>query len=271
MRLLQRRAVVTAIGGTLITDTLALVVLVVVLQLAANNGTADPGPWWLPIGLLAVLAATSWRLVPWGSSRFLARRNLRRAEKALFVLATVLLLSSVAQVIGTEKILGAFLAGLCLNRLLKEQQPELLEHLEFVGRMLFIPFFFLETGMRLELEVFTGAPTIWGLAALLLLLVLAGKAAASWLTGHLYAYSRASRALMIGLTTPQAAATLAVTVSASQAGLFGEEVVDAVILVIFITCLLGPLLTRFSGNRLEEIPGAEETEDGRQPPPVAPR
>ncbi|MBX3468461.1 MAG: hypothetical protein KF878_16435 [Planctomycetes bacterium] len=59
------------------------------------------------------------------------------------------------------------------------------------------------------------------------------------------------RLLVAGLTAPQAAATLAVTVSARRAGLLGEEVVDAVSLLIFATCLAGPLLTRAAGRRLE--------------------
>lgn len=55
---------------------------------------------------------------------------------------------------------------------------------------------------------------------------------------------------MIGLTLPQAAATLAVTVTASEAGAFDKRVVDAVVIVILVTCLVGPLLSRFAGKKL---------------------
>lgn len=247
LKLLHHPPVVTAVGGTLITDTLALILLVIVLQTAGQGGDHGTGPWWVALILLALLAAAALSLIPRYGSRFLSR-DLLRAERALAVLAVVLVLASAADMIGTEKILGAFIAGVSLNRPLKEN-PELLEHLEFAGRMLFIPFFFIETGMRLELAVFADASR-WWLAALLLLLVVMGKSLGSWLTGGLFGFSRWSRVLMTGLTIPQAAATLAVTISARRAGLFEQDVVDAVIVLIFITCLAGPLLTRFSGQRV---------------------
>lgn len=248
--LLDRPAVVTAIGGTLITDTLALILLVTVLQLAAEHDPLGLGIWWLPLALLAALTAISLWAVPHVSRRFLAHPELRRAERALFALAVVMLLASVVEVIGAEKILGAFLAGICLNQPLKESE-ELLEHLEFAGRMLFIPFFFIETGMRLDLQVFSQGGT-WLLAMLLVFLVLVGKTAGAWLTGYLFGFSRRSRLLMIGLTVPQAAATLAVTVSARRVDIFDEQTVDAVIILIFVTCMAGPLLVRLTGRQLRE-------------------
>lgn len=248
LKLYDHPPVVTAVGGTIITDTLALVLLVFVLQLSPGGGGDVPGPWWVPLLLLAILAAASLVLLPRYGARFLSR-DLFRAERALFVLAAVLLIASSAELIGTEKILGAFIAGLALNRPLKEN-PELLEHLEFAGRMLFIPFFFVETGMRLELEVFAGHARTWMLAGLLLLFVMVGKTLGAWITGSIFGFSVRSRVIMLGLTIPQAAATLAVTVSASRAGLFDDELVDAVIILIFVTCLAGPLITRFSGRRI---------------------
>jgi Kef-type K+ transport system membrane component KefB len=61
-----------------------------------------------------------------------------------------------------------------------------------------------------------------------------------------------ARATMLGLTIPQAAATLAVTVTAAEAGILGEEIVDAIIIVIFVTCLSGPVLTGWAGKRLAQ-------------------
>jgi len=96
------------------------------------------------------------------------------------------------------------------------ERPELHEHLGFVGRMLFIPFFFIDTGMRIELEVLTGQPWVWAMAGAMIAAVIIGKSAAAWFTGWLYGYSRWDRTLMIGLTLPQAAAALAVTVTAAR-------------------------------------------------------
>ena len=125
--------------------------------------------------------------------------------------------------------------------------------MRFAGRMLFVPFFYVKTGMRLDLAVFGQAAT-WGLAAALLGVVAFGKTAASLISGRLFGYDALERTAVIGLTLPQAAATLAVIVIGAEMDLIGDRVEDAVILVIFLTCLIGPLLTRYSGRRIGERP-----------------
>lgn len=250
--LVERRPIVTAVGGTLLTDTLSLVLLAVAVQTAA--GDAGLVRSLAPLAALAALAAASLYVVPRVARRFFEAGRVRRPEKALFVLAVLMVLSSAAELIGTEDILGAFLAGLCLNRTLRRRK-EFEEHLVFAGRMLFIPFFFVSTGMRLKLDVLTGSARIWMVAGALLLVVLFGKGTAAWLTGRRFGYGATERAAMLGLTLPQAAATLAVTVTAAERGVLGEEIVDAVIVVIFVTCLAGPLLTRWAGRRLKEREG----------------
>lgn len=132
--------------------------------------------------------------------------------------------------------------------------------------MILIPLFFIDTGMRIELDVLTGQLLVWVMAGALIAAVLVGKSAAAWLTGRLYGYSRTDRTLMIGLTLPQAAATLAVTVTASEAGAFDKVVVDAVVVVILVTCLIGPLLSRHAGRKL-----VLENQQGKKSPIQEPK
>ncbi len=150
--LLHRRAVVAAVGGTLLTDTLALVVLAVVIQNVGDerNLLQKLGPL---LWLLVVVVVSLW-LVPRASRRMLEVK-VSPAEQALYVLGVPLGLAVLTRLIGTEDILGAFLAGLCLNRVL-EHRDVLREHVTFVGNMLFIPFFFVSTGMLLEIQVVAG-------------------------------------------------------------------------------------------------------------------
>lgn len=264
LKLVHRRPVVATIGGTLLTDTLALVLLVVVLQSAGGGGEGPGG--YLPLVLLAVLVAAALLVVPRASRWFFERHWAYRAEKALAVLAVLLLLSTAAELIGTENILGAFLAGICLNRSLKAQKA-LLEHVRFVGRMLFIPFFFVETGMRLELDVLLGGGEAWLQAGLLLLAILAAKSAAAWAVGWWFGYRAVARIVMASLALPQAAATLAVAVTALEEGLIDTATVDAIIIVIFVTCLAGPLVTRFAGKQMAGTSApAGEGDDARDRP-----
>ncbi|TXK61064.1 cation:proton antiporter [Alkalisalibacterium limincola] len=249
LQLLGRRPVVAALGGTVLTDTLALVLLAILLQLGGGGDDGRPDQWWMPLLLLTALAALSLTGLPKLARAVFRREWVTPAEKALFALFALLALASTAELIGTEKILGAFLAGLCLNRVLAENE-DTRQHVEFVGRMLFVPIFFVSTGMLLELEVVFGEARVWGIAALLCGVVVVGKAIAAWVIGARYGFSRNGRLMMLVLTMPQAAATLAITVAGQQVGLLEAEVVDAVIIVILLTCSAGPLLTRWIGDRM---------------------
>lgn len=246
--LVERPAVVTAIGGTLVTDTLALLLLAVVVEMRGE------GEWWrtpaVVGGFVAFAAAAIW-LGPRLGKLVFDRPWATRAERALFVLALLLIFAALTELMGLEDILGAFVAGVALNRALNRRE-DLLEHIEFAGKMLFIPFFFISTGMLLELQVIVRGGTAWLLAGLLLGLLLFSKSAASWLAGSMFGYRPLDRVLMIGMTLPQAAATLAVTMTAREADLLGDEVVDAVVVLIFCSCLLGPLAVKLAGGRLRE-------------------
>jgi Kef-type K+ transport system membrane component KefB len=261
--LLDRQPVVTAVGGTLLTDTSALVTLAVVAGMAGRQETGTWG-WLLPLALLALVAVLAWWLVPRVARRLFAMEGASTAEKALFVLAVLLGLASLVELMGAEPILGAFLAGLCLNEPLR-QRPELNEHLTFVGRMVFIPFFFIDTGMRIDAGTLVGDAGVWAMAAGLVAALAIGKAAAAWLVGQHYGYSRNARGLMFSLTLPQAAATLAVTITAARMDLLNERMVDAVILVILLTCLAGPLLTRHTGTIMQRHQPQERRSPVQEP------
>ena len=249
MGLLHRRSVVAATGGTLLTDTLALVLLAVVIQ--THSGVSGvPLHAFGPLLLLALITLLSLILIP-RASRWMVLSRATQAEKALFVLVVLMILASIMELIGTEKILGAFLAGICLNKTLSQREV-LREHIEFVGYMLFIPFFFVSTGMLLNISVFAEKREMWSLAGLLLGLVIFGKSAAALAVGKLFGYSGQDQLLILGLTLPQAAATLAVTITAHSAGIFDDIVIDAVIVLIFITSLAGAFLTQRAGTELSE-------------------
>ena len=246
MGLIHRRPIVAAVGGTLLTDTAALVVLVVVLQL---SGAEDGALGWAgPLVLLALLAVVALLGLPRLARVVFDEREASLAENALFAVAALMTLAALAELIGAKDILGAFIAGIALNRTLAQRQV-LRDHVAFAGRMLFIPFFFVHTGMMLELAVF-GSVAPWAMAGLLVVAIFVGKGGAAWITGGSFGFGWTDRWAMTGMTIPQAAATLAVSTTAEAAGLIDAIVLDAVIVVIFVTCLAGALITRTAALRL---------------------
>jgi len=69
------------------------------------------------------------------------------------VLVLVFLGACLAKLAGIEAIIGAFLTGLALNRLIPRTSP-LMNRIDFVGNAIFIPFFLISVGMLVDYRVF---------------------------------------------------------------------------------------------------------------------
>jgi len=245
--ILKNRAMVTVIGGTLVTDTLALTVLAIVG--GTLDGTPDAMYWLQLFGKLALYAAVVLIAVPRVGRWFF--RNVPSQAPAEFLFLMVVLFGTAwaAELAGAQPIIGAFLAGLTLNRLIPLVSP-LMTRVRFVGNALFIPFFLLSVGMLVDPRVLLAASDVWILAGALTGLVLVGKFAGALAGMLLFRHSIAEGMAMYGLSVPQAAATLAVTFVGLEMGLFGEAIVNAVIVMIVITVFIGPWLVDRFGREI---------------------
>ncbi len=245
--ILKNPAMITVVGGTLVTDTLALTVLAVVAGTMA--GEVDAPFLFALFGVLGLYAVVVLWTVPKVGRWFF--RNVPGQAPAEFIFLMVVLFGTAwaADLAGAEPIIGAFLAGLTLNRLIPLHSP-LMTRVRFVGNALFIPFFLLSVGMLVDPGVLTGSWQVWAVAGTLTVLVHAGKFAGAWGTKAIFGYSRDEGLAMFGLSTPQAAATLAVTFVGLEIGLFGETVLNAVILMILVSVLVGPFLVERFGRAI---------------------
>ena len=246
--LAKNEAVTTAVGATIITDSLALLVLAVVA--GAAEGDLNAAFLGQLLGLLALYVAFVFVVVPrLGRWFFRATAGDDGVPGFVFVLAVVFAVSFLAEVAGVEAIVGAFLAGLALNRLVPEHGT-LMNRLVFVGQALFIPFFLLSVGMIVDLGAFVSDPSAWVTAAVLVGAVMAAKGLAAFAMKALSGYSGDEAWTVFGLTVAQAAATLAAALIGYDLGLFDEAVLNATILMILVTCLVGPWAAERWGRRV---------------------
>jgi Na+:H+ antiporter len=238
-------AVASAVGATVLTDTLALVTLAVVSGSQTESGSGVTILVELAIGF-AVLLVVGLILLPravdaafrvWGSDR---------VARYVVIIVALLFMAMLAQVFGIEGIVGAFFAGLALNRLVPNEGPSM-ERVEFFGAAVFVPVFLVSIGLLLDPSVMFTGETL-KLALWICLVALGGKAIACWLAGFILGFSRPERALMFTLTAPQAAATLAVTLIGFEIGLFGTSVVNAVLVLILVSIVLSALLAERATN-----------------------
>jgi Kef-type K+ transport system membrane component KefB/nucleotide-binding universal stress UspA family protein len=242
----REESVVVAIGGTIFTDIAALVVLALTVGLA-RGGMGPLGAMGLLLKVAAYAALVVLLIQRLG--RPLVRRKVNNdSQLFVLVLLAVFLAALAAELAGVEKIVGAFLAGLAVNGVLPEGRVK--EQVIFVGASLFIPIFFIDLGLLLNLPAFLATLQTSLFAVGLIATLVASKGLAAWWAGRLYRYNGAQMLTLWSLSLPQVAATLAATFVGFRAGLLDEQVLNSVLALMVITATLGPSLTALAMPRL---------------------
>ncbi len=253
----KNRAVTAVFGGILFTDTLALIVLALVVGGHDGGLTAM---LLLDIGLsLLILFGATWIIVGRTARWFFQNFSEESYFEFLFVAVVFFAAASLAELLDIAAILGAFIAGIALNRLIPPGGT-LMTRIEFVGNALFIPFFLLWVGILVDPAVILDGPETLQIAGVIIVVMFVAKFIASQLVGVIKGYDKNERGVMFGLSTGQAAAALAVTIIGVEEGLFSEAVLNAVVLLLLVTAILSPWLTRRASNKLALARDA--TEDG---------
>jgi Kef-type K+ transport system membrane component KefB/nucleotide-binding universal stress UspA family protein len=247
---LHNRAVATSVGATIFTDTAALLALVIVIRAQAGDlGLGFWGGITTALGLL--VAITLWALPRFG--RWFFGEHARSANQR-FIFAVVVLFgaAAVAELGGLEAIIGAFLAGLGMNRLVPEGSA-LMERVDLFGETFFIPIFLLSVGLLIEPAAFAD-PVQVGYAAGFIAVTVVSKFLAAYGSGRWFGWEREEIGAAYSLTVAQAAATLAIVIVGIDAGVVDGEVVNAVVLTILVIALLASWL----GERYApELPHSE--------------
>ncbi len=246
---LQRKLSVTVtVGGTLITDTLALLVLAVIVELHGQESFAWVFLLRLALSFGAFLAVVLIG-VPLVGRWFFRRVGRDGGEQFLFVLLVAFLCGSLSGLAGVEPIIGAFLAGLTLNRLVPPQSA-LMNRVEFVGRHLFIPFFLISVGMVVDPQVFLADRATWVVGGFMVVAVFGTKLVASFAAQCLLGYTRDEGWVIFGLTVTQAAATLAAVMVGVRLEIFDQAVLNGTLMMILATCMVSPWITDYFGRRV---------------------
>ena len=263
----RQRSVSIAVGGTAVTDTLTLLVLAVIS--GVFKGEAGGLFWlWLVVRFV-VLAMLIMYFLP-RVGRWFFRRYDDNVMQYIFVLAMVFLGAGLMELIGMEGILGAFLVGLVLNRLIPHVSP-LMSHLEFVGNALFIPYFLIGVGMLIDVKVIFGGGDALKVAGVMIVVALGGKWIASWLTQKIYRMSVLERELMFGLSNAQAAATLAAVlvgyniILPDGSRLLNEDVLNGTVLLILVTCIVSSFTTERAARKMAMGEAHPEEDRSREP------
>src|SRR5690606_37543193 len=191
--------------------------------------------------------------------RWFFKRYTDNVSQYIFVLVMVYLGAVLSQMAGIEGIIGAFMAGLALNRLIPQTSP-LMNRIDFVGNAIFIPFFLIGVGMLIDYRAFTDLDTVF-VAVVMSVVATGSKYMAAWITQKTFKFSIQERLLMFGLTNAQAAATLAAvlvgynivlgeTATGEPIRLLNDSVLNGTIIMILVTCTIVSFATEKSAKKI---------------------
>lgn len=247
MGISKNQAVAVTVGGTILTDTAVLIILAVIM--GNSQGTLSQ-EWWLTFGVsLTIFSVIMFLIVPRIAKWFFQHLESEKHSHYIFVLSVVFFAAFLAEVAGVEPIIGAFVAGLALNRLIPHSSA-LMNRIEFIGNSLFIPFFLISVGMVVDVSVLFHGPVAWIIAGALSITALFGKWIAALVTQLIFKYSRAQRQLIFGLSSSHAAATLAVILVGYNAGILDENILNGTIILILITCIVASVVTERASKKI---------------------
>jgi Kef-type K+ transport system membrane component KefB len=250
----KNEAVAITVGGTILTDTAVLVLLAIILS--SNSGGLSLAFWMRLAGSLAIFLGIMFWIIPRVTAWFFQKLESEKNSHYIFVLSVVFFAAFLAEISGVEPIIGAFVAGLALNKLIPYTST-LMNRIEFVGQAIFIPFFLISVGMLVDIKVLLNGPTAVIIAVTLSVVALIGKWLAAASTSKIFRYSTNQRRLIFGLSSSHAAATLAVIMVGFQTHIIDENALNGTILLILVTCLVATLVTE---NASRQILTSEEEE-----------
>lgn len=252
-------AVNITVGGTMITDVLSLLVLAVVVGMSQGEvGTA----FWVKLSVSMVLFGLIVLLVFPIIARWFFKNVEDKISQYLFVIVMIYLAALLAEIAGIESIIGAFFAGLALNRLIPHTSS-LMNRVEFVGNAIFIPFFLISVGMLIDFSAFIQSwETLW-VAAIMLVASIGGKYVAAIFTKKTFKLTNDEGQLIFGMSAASAAATLAsvmvgynIIIGETEAGvpirLLNDHVLNGSILLILISCTVSSFVSMASAQRIAE-------------------
>ncbi len=243
----KNEAVTVTIGATIFTDIAALLVLAICL--AIHGGEFSASSLIIQLVMLGVYSAVVLFGIDKAGKEYFRRTGDEESNQFMFILLVVFLASVAAQMINVDKIVGAFLAGLAVNDVVGKSPVE--EKIEFIGSTLFIPCFFVDMGLLLDIPGFITTITTelpFAIAVVGSLFISKFLAAAS--AKFLYRYSWDEAMTMWSLSLPQVAATLAAALAGLNAGLINNSVFNVVIVLMLVTAIAGPVLTARFGRKI---------------------
>lgn len=245
---IKRNKVINVIvGGTIITDTIALLILAIVSE--SVNGQLDFIFWLRFVGYFAFFLLLVFVLIPRLSKWFFKNYDGESGTEYIFVIAMVFLSAVIAEYAHIEPIIGAFFAGLALSKHIPHTSP-LMNRIEFIGNTIFIPFFLITVGMLADLKVLTQGFSLHLIIISLITVALFSKYIAAFVTQKIFRFTKTERNLIFGLSTARAASAIAIILVGFKLNVVNESIMNATIILILFSTLISSFVTQNTARKI---------------------
>ena len=241
-----------SVGSSMMALFMALIVMASIVNSFHGNGGIL---FWLLFILKFVAYCVGLIMVIPRVTRWFLRRYSDAVMQFIFILAVVFLSAALSDAVGLEGIFGAFMSGLILNRFVPKVSP-LMNRIEFTGNALFIPYFLIGVGMLINVRLlFAGSKILWVVFCIVFFGTL-GKAVAAYLAARIFRMSWLAGHMMFGLTSAHAAGAIAMVMVGRRLQvapgeyLFGDEVLNGIVIMILFTCIISTVITERAAQRL---------------------
>ena len=241
-----------SVGSSMMALFMALIVMASIVNSFHGNGGIV---FWLLFILKFVAYCVGLIMVIPRVTRWFLRRYSDAVMQFIFILAVVFLSAALSDAVGLEGIFGAFMSGLILNRFVPKVSP-LMNRIEFTGNALFIPYFLIGVGMLINVRLlFAGSKILWVVFCIVFFGTL-GKAVAAYLAARIFRMSWLAGHMMFGLTSAHAAGAIAMVMVGRRLEvapgqyLFGDEVLNGIVIMILFTCVISTVITERAAQRL---------------------
>lgn len=241
-----------SVGSSMMALFMALIVMASIVNSFHGNGGIL---FWLLFILKFVVYCVGLIMVIPRVTRWFLRRYSDAVMQFIFILAVVFLSAALSDAVGLEGIFGAFMSGLILNRFVPKVSP-LMNRIEFTGNALFIPYFLIGVGMLINVRLlFAGSKILWVVFCIVFFGTL-GKAVAAYLAARIFRMSWLAGHMMFGLTSAHAAGAIAMVMVGRRLEvapgqyLFGDEVLNGIVIMILFTCVISTVITERAAQRL---------------------
>ncbi len=237
-----------AIGGTMLTITLSLLVLAFIRHQQGALSELDQPSTWIVLGKIALTLLLILVIFPKITQRFFKRWS--DPTSGFLIIMTMMVVSAwMADWAGLEGILGAFMCGVAMNKLVPNLSP-VMQRINFVGNNLFVPLFLIGVGMMIDVSLLWSGWLTLIIAIVMIATKLVGKWLASWIAQKSFKLQGVERQLIFGLTHATAAGTLAIVTIGFEAGIFDAAILNASIIMILALCTSSSFITEYAAKQL---------------------